>query len=240
MDTKIGLVKGIIPVHAHDEIYEVIVYTEGEGRLRTGGTEHAFSVGTMAVIPPGCSHVSLSEGNFARIFVNGSLPLLSSITHPTVIPDTAGGDGLMLAKLVYRNRLHSAEYRSSLLSALFGYILERIRIDTVQDAAVHAITNEIAEDFGDPHINLSEILRKSGYAEDYIRAHFKRVTGKTPVQYLTEVRIAHACLLIDLYRGTLSLSEIATDCGYTDYLYFSRRFHKMMGISPREYMKKGS
>ena len=238
MDTNIGLIKNSTPMHSHKEKYEVLVYTEGAGRLRAGNDEFDFSVGTVAVIPPGSPHLSLSEESFSRIFINGSFPLLFSITHPTVIPDTAGGDGLLLARLLYRNRLRSFEYRSSLLNALWGYILEGVSTETAQEAAVRAIMNEIAEDFGNPNINLPEILKKSGYAEDYIRAHFKRVTEKTPVQYLTELRIAHACLLIDLYKGALPLSEIAASCGYADYIYFSRRFREQMGTSPRDYMKK--
>ena len=30
-------------------------------------------------------------------------------------------------------------------------------------------------------------------------------------------------------------AEIAEKCGYTDYVYFSRRFKQITGISPREY-----
>ena len=83
---------------------------------------------------------------------------------------------------------------------------------------------------------IAGFLQKSGYAEDYIRAQFKKFTGKTPTEFLTKIRIYHACYLIDAYKNTLSLAEIAEKCGYTDYVYFSRRFKHIMGISPREYM----
>lgn len=87
----------------------------------------------------------------------------------------------------------------------------------------------------DPEIDLIKILLTSGYSEDYIRACFKKITGKTPTDFLTDVRIKHACYLIDIYKDTLTLSEIAEQCGYVDYIYFSKKFKTVMGMSPRVY-----
>ena len=39
----------------------------------------------------------------------------------------------------------------------------------------------------------------------------------------------------DIYQDNLSLSEIAEKCGYLDYVYFSKKFKSVMGLSPREY-----
>ncbi|MBR2180546.1 MAG: helix-turn-helix transcriptional regulator, partial [Oscillospiraceae bacterium] len=82
------------------------------------------------------------------------------------------------------------------------------------------IVTKISDNFFDSGINIGEILKKSGYAEDYIRAQFKIFTGKSPIGFLTEMRINHACYLIDIYKNSLSLTEIAEKCGYTDYVYF--------------------
>lgn len=62
-------------------------------------------------------------------------------------------------------------------------------------------------------MDLCEILNKSGYAEDYIRARFKYITGKTPVEFLSKVRISHACVLMDTYKSALTLNEISEKCG---------------------------
>jgi AraC-like DNA-binding protein len=79
------------------------------------------------------------------------------------------------------------------------------------------------------------LLQKSGYAEDYIRSHFKKVTGKTPNGFLTDIRIKHATFLIEIYANTLSLQSIAEQCGYLDYVYFSKTFKSILGVSPKEY-----
>ena len=85
---------------------------------------------------------------------------------------------------------------------------------------VKEIVFEISQQAFDSQIDLAFILSKSGYSEDYIRSCFKKITGKTPNEFLTDIRIKHACFLIDIYKNKISLSEISERCGYLDYIYF--------------------
>ena len=39
-----------------------------------------------------------------------------------------------------------------------------------------------------------------------------------------------------MYRNSVPLGVISEKCGYTDYIYFSRRFKHIMGVSPSEYI----
>ena len=71
-----------------------------------------------------------------------------------------------------------------------------------------------------------------------IRSCFKVATGKTPNEFLTDVRIKHACFLINIYHNELSLAEISERCGYLDYIYFLKKFKSVTGVSPREYKNK--
>ena len=106
---------------------------------------------------------------------------------------------------------------------------------TVGVKAVQEIVFEISQGSFDSQIDLALILSESGYSEDYIRSCFKKITGKTPNEFLTDIRIKNACFLIDIYKNKISLSEISERCGYLDYIYFSKRFKSVMGMSPREY-----
>ncbi|MBR5900472.1 MAG: AraC family transcriptional regulator, partial [Clostridia bacterium] len=45
----------------------------------------------------------------------------------------------------------------------------------------------------------------------------------------------HAKQLIDTYKDALLLYEVAILSGFSDYVYFSRRFKKFTGLSPQEY-----
>lgn len=68
---------------------------------------------------------------------------------------------------------------------------------------------------------------------DYLSRIFKRTTGRSFVDYLTEVRIAKAKEL--LKASTYKNYEIAQMVGYEDYRYFSQIFKRKMGITIGEY-----
>ena len=127
------------------------------------------------------------------------------------------------------------DYLSALCLSFIHFVLEKLKIEDNINNEINKIIKEMTYKFHDSNIDLSDLLKKSGYAEDYIRSHFKKVTGKTPKKFLKNIRIKHACYLIDIYSSKLSLSEICEQCGYTDYVVFSKQLKEVMRISPREY-----
>ena len=40
------------------------------------------------------------------------------------------------------------------------------------------------------------------------------------------------------YSENITLSQVAEQCGYTDYVYFSRRFRQITGLSPRQWKSR--
>lgn len=60
--------------------------------------------------------------------------------------------------------------------------------------------------------------------------------GKTPKQLIEEQLSAE--IMVQLSKLDLSLSEIATLCGFPDSSYLSRFFKKITGVSPNEYRSK--
>lgn len=63
----------------------------------------------------------------------------------------------------------------------------------------------------------------------FIKA-FRHTTGLTPHQWLTARRIERGRELMQ--TTTMSLAEIAMDCGFADQSHFNRVFLKVCGISP--------
>lgn len=64
---------------------------------------------------------------------------------------------------------------------------------------------------------------------------FKLYTGMTPLQYILDIRLSNAKKLLETTNH--SINEIASVVGYDNALYFSRLFHKHVGMSPKEYRK---
>lgn len=237
MNYLIGRIENESPLHQHKN-YEIIVYTNGEGTFHSEEKDFAVSAGNFVIIPPETNHSSTSDGEFKRIYINGSLNQIFNLSSPTIITDNSDGEGMQLAEMIYKNRYSNPEYTAALINTFAHFLLQSLKMDDELSLIIEDIINKITNNFYDSSLSLSSLLRKSGYAEDYIRAQFKKITGKTPTEFLTNIRINHACYLIDTYKTTLSLTEIAEKCGYTDYVYFSRRFKHIMGLSPRKYMSE--
>lgn len=72
-------------------------------------------------------------------------------------------------------------------------------------------------------------------SRSYLTRIFKETTGITVVQYLTVVRIRQAARLL---RETDSpITEIADLCGFGNVTYFEKVFHRIRGMTPRQYRK---
>lgn len=220
--------------HSH-KFYEVLIYTEGKGRICTSKGEYFFAPGTIVIIPPDTKHCTKAEERYKNIYVNGDLEQFFSVDTPTVFVDNERGEGIMLATMLYNNRFENGEFLSYLCSAYMQFVMKNLKLEDGISLAVNKIIHQIMENYHDSNLSLNELLSESGYAQDYIRSHFKRITDKTPNEFLTQTRINHASLLIETYGNSISLSEIAEQCGYTDYVYFSKKFKELTGKSPRKY-----
>ncbi len=84
-------------------------------------------------------------------------------------------------------------------------------------------------------INFDALCHMYGYSYSNFRKLFKRYSGKTPNEFLTDVRIQKAVEL--LYTQQYSVTDIAFMVGYADSSYFSRIFRKHKGCSPTEFVR---
>ena len=67
----------------------------------------------------------------------------------------------------------------------------------------------------------------------YLSGLFKKSTGVTVGQYMTNTRIRKACELFE--DPKLKLYQVASMVGYQDSKYFAKQFKKTMGQTPTEY-----
>ena len=234
MKYLIGYIKGPSRVHKHKN-YEIITYLKGSGTVVTPEKDIHISPGKFIILPPEFIHSSKATEDIERIYINGDFNHIFSFSSPLVISDNAEGTGTSLAKMIYNNRYANPEYVSALTNAFAHFLLQNLKCEKEIGITVKNIADKISENFYDSNLNLNSLLNSSGYAEDYIRSQFKAFTGNTPTEFLTKVRISHACYLINLYKDSMSLYEISEKCGYTDYVYFSRRFKQVVGVSPKQY-----
>ena len=81
--------------------------------------------------------------------------------------------------------------------------------------------------------DVSELTNQSVSAFSH---YFKKNTKKSYIQFLTEIRISHACKL--LVTTEKSITEICYESGFYNWSNFSQHFNKLMCQSPLRYRKE--
>ncbi len=222
------------PHHSHRR-YEIMHYIKGNGAMWVEDGELPFSEGTVIIIPPNIYHGSFSQKEFVNISIECDFDGLLLLDSPIVLFCSENDAGTQLVRMIWENRCGNEAYLNSLCMAYIHCLLQKIKIEDEKVSCVKHVAKRIFECAFDPEADVTAILRQSGYSEDYIRMCFRKELGKAPLAFLTELRIKHACYLIDVYKHTLSLSEVAEKCGYLDYIHFSKKFKEYTGVSPRCY-----
>ena len=91
------------------------------------------------------------------------------------------------------------------------------------------------------HSNLDKKITVEGMAKiahmspSHFARIFKQEIGKSPVDYLNQIRMERAKKL--LFAGDKSITEIALDCGFSSPSYLSACFFKKYKMTPSEYQK---
>lgn len=100
---------------------------------------------------------------------------------------------------------------------------------------VASVCRDIEENYA-YELSLAALAEKYYINAAYLSDLFHKQTGKTYSQYLFDVRMQHARLLLkDKY---LRIGDIASLVGFPNLGYFSTVFKKHFGASPAEYRKK--
>ncbi len=82
-------------------------------------------------------------------------------------------------------------------------------------------------------VTVEQLAMLESKSVSQLRRDFVRKLGKSPKQYLTEIRMRAACHMLCTTRD--QVEQIAAECGYEDSHYFCRLFRKEMGCTPSQY-----
>ena len=85
-------------------------------------------------------------------------------------------------------------------------------------------------------ITLESLAHEFGYCKNYIIKLFKKELGLTPHEYITLRRIDIAKNL--LISSNMSISEIAEECGFGNYVNFYKSFVNHERSTPNEFRQK--
>lgn len=226
----------VFPIHSH-ETWEYICYEEGVGVLKTDNGGLKFKPGTIICVPPNQKHGSCSDNQFKNICIHTDIPITD---NQQVYLPIASKEIRRLFRVIgdlYKDKDKYLSVIEMLLPALKDLILKEAEV-SIESTSLSFVHNEIAQNFMDCDFDLSKVVEQSGYVDDVLRIKFRTAYGITPKEYLDSLRMELAKDYLRIYGNILSIKEIANMCGFSDSLYFSRKFKKTFGVCPKEYVKQ--
>ncbi|NLV63950.1 MAG: response regulator [Clostridiaceae bacterium] len=154
--------------------------------------------------------------------------------------------GLPLKEVLPNNLLNIIEEIQSKRSIQeIREYMERIFKNTLEAASrsrsskasviVEGVKKYIHEHYDNSDMNIDEIARNLYVNYSHLCFIFKRDTGITINEYLTEYRMIKAKELFD--AGNNLVLDVAAKVGYADANYFGKCFKKHYGLSPSKYIE---
>ena len=243
-------------MHWHDRMELLLIYS-GSLTVNCGGTEKEISVGEVAIFPPCLPHsgfvgkdgVSYDAVMFdVSKFFNAtgtSERFLSPLQSQRISFVNFTKDGDIIASLseiirLYDNGEPTADIMTvgeiyRLIGLLFKSCISEKGMAFTESGRFKEVFDFINENFCED-ISTSTLSRKFGYDETYFCRRFKKITGLTPTVYIRILRLEKAKKLIK--KGSMSVSDVAAACAFSDAAYFTRCFKKHFGVTPQEYGAK--
>lgn len=225
--------------HSHSH-WEILYYFSGKGTLRVGNQDFSFQPGDILCQPPDIPHSEHSENGFYNIYMQVSdfKPPVKNTTMK--FRDTSNLDIHNICMFLYREfhlKNHGWNFLcDELFQVLYRYILS-MNPDTLKNSYVKELEEILVSNISNPGFTIEDAEKNIPLSSFYLKRLFKKETGRSPLEYLTEKRIDYSKQLLETkYETSMTVKEIAGLAGYDDPYYFSRVFKKVTGKCPTEWV----
>lgn len=153
--------------------------------------------------------------------------------------------GLSLANVLPNSNLNileelqskkSVDEIESWVKRFFRLTLEVVQKNKMSKASklVEEVKHYIKDCYQDEELSVNEIAKNLFVNYAHLSYIFKRDTGVTINEYITDVRIKKAKELFD--KGESLIIDVAAKVGYSDANYFGKCFKKRYGLAPSKYI----
>lgn len=233
IDRHVGPRQGNV-MSQHD-FWEITLILSGGG-VFMADREYSLSPDTIILTPPRCLHREEAGGNIDSIWLGlfGDLPLPGQDVPIQLVSARLREKILELWSLSARNSGGIGMELDGLTLQVIGLLLRLAGSQDKNEPPMELAVKYLNEHYHES-IGMDELSGRCGMSTGHFFRQFKNFTGKTPVEFLTSLRLRNA--MFWLTSTTVPICRIAEITGFGDPYYFSRAFRKHTGISPSEFRK---
>lgn len=227
--------------YRYAEFFEISTYLEDSGTLYINDKPHPIHRGDVRFIRPGTKLCSVGEYScysfLFRFGENNDLCDASLINR--ILPFFHGGEEMIEdaknAVSLYASELPGSKLKMNMLILRLLYNCYTLSVKShIHSPAVQSCVSYLREHYQKP-ITLETLGALTGYVPLHVLRIFKSETGKTPHEFLCEIRMTHA--RDKLLNTDTSIAGIAMECGFQSASHFQTLFKQRFGITPGKFRK---
>ncbi len=253
--------------HRHDDFYEILFLTQGEGIHTIDFQQYAIRPNTIFILSPGQIHeLALSEDvqGYIILFTSSfyhfnktdphklfELPFfynLSQETPPIYLDNAECIQTLtnLFREAISENKQYLSD-KDEAIRALLDLILiqcKRIYPLSQQDEKTNKGKimvkrfKQLIEEKCKENLSVKDYANLLAISPNYLSETVKSVTGRTSTDLINDRMILEIKRL--LKHTDMGISEIAYSLNFADQSYFSKYFKKLTGLSPLEFRNEGA
>lgn len=122
------------------------------------------------------------------------------------------------------------------MMSIFYDMLYRLSSQNTNNSVITPAITYLERNYNNPSLTNAELAKQCNISEVYFRKMFAKHYKTTPKQYIVNIRISKAKIL--LAENSLKINTIAERCGFSNQYHFCRVFKEKTGLTPTEYMKQ--
>lgn len=208
----------------------------GSARVEAGGNEYYVNQNEVLYMPQNLDYKAVYSDT-EMIVIHFKTEKQDSLPE---IYGFENGEQLykmfLKAKLLWQNKEPGYNiYALAQVYNILGTILESETKANLPECFLEAVSF-INGNFKNNQLSVSDICAAAKIGQTSLRQYFKRHYGKSPVQYITELRLDYARNLI---AGGDTVENAAVKSGFNDPKYLSRLVKKHFACTPRDLKNYG-
>lgn len=133
-------------------------------------------------------------------------------------------------QLIKKSELQKEKIRQQALATV-----EQSNVVSMDDKFIETVTKVIENKINDSDLSLSALSVDCSMSEKQIYRRIKQLTGLTPTEYIRQIRLNRAAML--LKQGGFSVSEVLFMVGFSNPSYFTKCFKVQFRVTPSEYLE---
>lgn len=220
-------------LHTHN-CYEIIFFVSGKGSIFIDNKTFPVTPFSYCIIPPHTEHTEILENNSKIQFIGFKFNCPKQKLESTVFYDSNKEISSFFYKIFSEYKEQEIGYETATASLLNLLLITALRNTAGESKKCKDLDyiKAYIEQYYNSKINFRELSSLSGYSYDYFRFIFKKKFGISPQTYMINIRLDRAKYLLE--NTSLSCTQVAFDCGFSNSAQMSLMFKQKFGISPSE------